>query len=439
MKKIIIAVAALAVALAVGIVAWRIVVWRMGATQQEQVQEQVITLVTQDKKQTPIEKNRALLFGTVRDLQKDMSKESQKASGFEMPVRIQTQAALQAVIDDLPWVMQVREQMRSNETEQQAAERIVKAMAAVPLNENDLQKLISKLNVATYLYEPALIEWYARQIADILVSDDSMKRLANNDTTIIQQVKAGLPETALDRCSHYIFKEHWIDAMTLRHARGVKSALFSPDAKKVVTASDDKMAKIWNVQTGALEHALDGHTGWVNSASFSPDGSKIVTASIDKTAKIWNAQTGALEHTLAGHTGGVLAAEFSLDGSKIVTASMDATAKIWNAVTGKLEHTLTGHTEFVNSASFSPDGSKIVTGSTDNTSKIFACLPKSLPGISTFEACLFERLLTWAQEHKQKISKEGWVGDILRSITWREVEPVAKKEFQKLGRESIAR
>ena len=31
------------------------------------------------------------------------------------------------------------------------------------------------------------------------------------------------------------------------------------------------------------------HGGWVNSASFSPDGQRVVTASQDKTARVWNA------------------------------------------------------------------------------------------------------------------------------------------------------
>ena len=57
--------------------------------------------------------------------------------------------------------------------------------------------------------------------------------------------------------------------------------------------------------TGAEVLTLKGHTGCVTSASFSPDGSRVVTASDDKTAKVWDARTGAEVLTLKGHTGGV--------------------------------------------------------------------------------------------------------------------------------------
>ena len=51
------------------------------------------------------------------------------------------------------------------------------------------------------------------------------------------------------------------------------------------------------------QNLLQGHTGLVNSANFSADGSKIVTASSDNTARVWDVK-GTLIAELKGHTGG---------------------------------------------------------------------------------------------------------------------------------------
>lgn len=171
--------------------------------------------------------------------------------------------------------------------------------------------------------------------------------------------------------SNYLFAQQPKLMLPIGHTNNVHSAQFSPDGKKIVTASQDKTAKIWDALTGNLLADLKGHTGGVNSAQFSPDGKKIVTSSWDNNAKIWDAVTGNLIIDLKGHTGGVLSAQFSPDGKKIATTSQDKTAKIWNALTGNLLYDLKGHTDDVTSAQFSPDGKKIVTTGWEDHAKLW--------------------------------------------------------------------
>ena len=80
---------------------------------------------------------------------------------------------------------------------------------------------------------------------------------------------------------------------------------------------------------------LNGHKGLLWGASFAPDGRRIVTASEDKTARVWDAENGDQLATLRGHTEGVRVASFSPDGRQVITASTDKTARLWNAETGQ--------------------------------------------------------------------------------------------------------
>jgi WD40 repeat protein len=76
---------------------------------------------------------------------------------------------------------------------------------------------------------------------------------------------------------------------------------------------------------------LRGHEGRVNTAAFSPDGPRVVTASGDRTARIWDAASGKEIAVLRGHDKEVVSAAFSPEGLRIITGSDDHTARIWDA------------------------------------------------------------------------------------------------------------
>jgi WD40 repeat protein len=77
-----------------------------------------------------------------------------------------------------------------------------------------------------------------------------------------------------------------------------------------------------------LIRVLRGHGEWVMSAVFSRDGRRIVTASADRTARIWDADTGQLRMTLAGLTSRLNMAAISPDGSRVATAAEDGTVTV---------------------------------------------------------------------------------------------------------------
>jgi TPR repeat protein len=137
---------------------------------------------------------------------------------------------------------------------------------------------------------------------------------------------------------------------------------------------------------------LVGHTDQLASASYSDDGHRIVTASDDGTARIWDADTGRQIGALK-RGGRVTNATFSRDGRRIATASDDGTISIWDAATDWPIKVLSGHTELVDTAGFSPNGKLIVSASDDGTARIWDARAAPLDTqISWAEAAQFDAL-----------------------------------------------
>jgi tetratricopeptide (TPR) repeat protein/roadblock/LC7 domain-containing protein len=159
---------------------------------------------------------------------------------------------------------------------------------------------------------------------------------------------------------------------SLKHQGEVACATFSPDGRQVVTASHDGTARVWEAATGQpLSPPLIHQGQHVHHAVFSPDGRWVVTASSDFSARVWEAATGQPVSAPLKHQHNVVHAAFSPDGRWVVTASDDRTAQVWEATTGQPVGAPLKHLGGVEHAAFSPDSRRVVTASWDNTARVW--------------------------------------------------------------------
>lgn len=151
------------------------------------------------------------------------------------------------------------------------------------------------------------------------------------------------------------------------HQDMVTSVAFSPDNKRLAIGSDDKTARIWNIEKGTCEKKFV-HSGWVWAVAFSPDGKYLATGSVD--VRIWDINSGAEIQKIAGFDGWVFSVAFSPDGKYLATGSEDEIARIWNLALGTEEKRFT-HSDMVWSVTFNSDGKYLATGSRDKTARIW--------------------------------------------------------------------
>jgi centriolar protein POC1 len=82
----------------------------------------------------------------------------------------------------------------------------------------------------------------------------------------------------------------------------VRSINWTHDGVQLLTSSDDKSLKLWNVHKMNPIISLTGHTNWVRASTFSPDERIIASGSDDKTVKLWDARTYKSAYTFTDHT-----------------------------------------------------------------------------------------------------------------------------------------
>jgi WD40 repeat protein len=154
------------------------------------------------------------------------------------------------------------------------------------------------------------------------------------------------------------------------HTNLVSDVAFSPDGRRLATASHDSTAKVWDLSLGEVVQEFTGHSRELTSITFSPSEERIATADWDGQVKLWNAENGQEVRTLTNDSP-ILDVIFSRDGSRLAAASEDETAKVWDAGSGQKLLTLSGHDGSVHSIAFSHDGTHLATASADDTAKIW--------------------------------------------------------------------
>ncbi|HMC67332.1 MAG TPA: hypothetical protein VKI65_20525 [Gemmataceae bacterium] len=198
----------------------------------------------------------------------------------------------------------------------------------------------------------------------------------------------------------WTWPENTRKSVRLDHYDEVTAVAFSPDGAKILTASFDKTAQLWDTYPlRRIGKQPLPHEEKVSVIAFSPDDKTAATGSWDKTARLWNAETGLPLCPPLRHDGRLTAITFSPDGQLVLTASVDKTARLWDAATGRAIGRPLMHDDAVMTAAFSPDGKQLATGGRDKRVRIWDVPQPVVPKLDKNTA---KRLLLWVQTTTKK-------------------------------------
>jgi WD40 repeat protein len=123
------------------------------------------------------------------------------------------------------------------------------------------------------------------------------------------------------------------------------SMAFSPDGRRLALGGGhhNGTVTLYDALTGKVVHPLHGHTERIACVAFTPDGRRLISASEDKTIRIWDTETGEELLTLHGHTNLVGRVLFDARGRRLASSSEDGTVRIWDGT--PLDESVNSHVQ----------------------------------------------------------------------------------------------
>lgn len=121
------------------------------------------------------------------------------------------------------------------------------------------------------------------------------------------------------------------------HKSWVRSIDFSADGNRIYTACWGGTVKIWDLshEIPGMVRSFQAHQGSARCVRVCPDGKRLATCGNDLMVKVWDAETGRLQHQFKGHQRHVYGVDFHPDGDHLISQDLMGVVFVWDLTTNK--------------------------------------------------------------------------------------------------------
>ena len=188
------------------------------------------------------------------------------------------------------------------------------------------------------------------------------------------------------------------------HSNWVRCARFSPDNRLIGSCGDDNAVIIFDVEQKTVKYRFLDHSSNVNSCRFSPDGTIISSAGNDGKIKLFDIRMGRLIQHYDAHNDKINCISYHQSGNYIISGSDDSTIKIWDLKMGQILYTVYGHRGKVKSVNFNIDGDYFCSGGEDSILMVWKSNIKNMD--EEFNTLGKARMQNYTMTNKTKINLE---------------------------------
>src|SRR5713101_2055117 len=144
-----------------------------------------------------------------------------------------------------------------------------------------------------------------------------------------------------------------------RHGDFINCVSFSKDGKFIVSGSEDRTLRLWEVATGKENRRLE-HRNKVEAGVFLSEDQGLASAD-GQVIHLWNPTSGRKTGELAGHTGQISFLAAIPNSRFLASGGKDKTIRIWDVGETRQVHCLRGHEGVITCLASSPNGSYLAS------------------------------------------------------------------------------